>query len=180
MRIGLIILMSLFVLSSLCAFEKGTINPGGSISYMSYKSNADDEDATNMLSIAPQVGYFFIDNLAADLLIDFENMSEGDYKSSSLDIGIGGRYFYKNFYGGLGFMLTSWSWDDGDFDMKVSANYIDLKAGYLVPIVENVYIDLGVGYEMGMGEYGADGEGDNEESAFGFMAGFQIFFPFKM
>ncbi len=166
--------MSLLVVSSLCAFEAGTINAGGSLGFASYKSNSDD-DATTTLYFSPQVGYFFIDNLSADLLLSYWNEKQGDDTSTSFALGIGARYFYNRFYGGLGFMMESW----GDDNYSESANHLELKAGYLLPLVENVFVDLGLKYKMGIGEYGSDGSGDNEESQLGLNVGFQIFFPTK-
>jgi len=173
----LIALLSLLAVSSLCAFDKGTINPGGSISYTSSKANS-DADALSIISFEPQLGYFFMDNICGDLLINYTSMSQGDYSSSDFAVGIGGRYFYNQFYGGLGLMMASSSFDLGSGSVSVSANYIDLKAGYLIPIVENVYVDLGLKYDMGFGDYGGDGSGANEESQIGLNVGFQLFFPF--
>ena len=174
MRKGLLILITLLIVTGLCAFEKGTLNPGGTVSYTSYKFDA-DADAESIISFAPQVGYFFIDNLAGDLMINFENWTQGDDSANDIGVGIGARYFYNNFYGGLGFMYHSCT-DIAEFNE--TSMFINVKAGYMVPIVENVCIDLGLKYKMGLGEYGGDASGDNNESTLGFMAGLQIFFPF--
>jgi hypothetical protein len=180
MRRGLLILMALLVISGLCAFTKGTINPGGTISYSSYKSYSDDDDAYNVLSFSPQLGYFVIDDLALDLLLNYVSQSEGDASQSGFAIGLGGRYFYKNFYGGLGLKHDMVSWDYGaGYDGSGAANFLDLKVGYLFPIVQNVYVDLGLNYDRGFGKYSGDWSGDNEESTLGLLAGFQIFFPMK-
>lgn len=178
MRLALLIFITLFLVSGLCAFEKGTINVGGSASYTSCKEDK-DADAENTLSIAPQIGYFFIDDLAVDLLLNFESTSQGDISGSTLDIGLGGRYFYKNFYGGLGLMHESISWDNGLSDGSGSGNYLGLKGGYLFPIARNVFVDFGIHYNMGFGDYGGDWDGKNEESEFGLNVGFQIFYKVK-
>lgn len=180
MRLALLVLITLFLVSGLCAFEKGTINIGGSASYTSYKESSDDDDATNTLIIAPQIGYFFIDNLAADLLFAVVSQSEGDNSQTTFDIGLGGRYFYKNFYGGLGLMHESISWDYGNgFDGSGSGNYLGLKGGYLFPIARSVFVDFGIHYNMGLGDFGGDWDGKNEESEFGLNVGFQIFYKIK-
>ncbi len=176
----LISLLALFVVSNLCAFDKGTINPGGSISYTSSKYDSDSDTATNF-SFSPQVGYFFMENIAGDLMINLSSGKQGDYKNSSFAIGIGGRYFYNQIYGGLGLMMLSSSSDNGSSTYKESSNYLNLKAGYLVPVVENVYVDLGLNYKMGMGEYGGDAPSGtkNKSTLLGFNVGFQIYFPFS-
>lgn len=171
-------MVTLFLVSGLCAFEKGTINIGGNASYTSYKANSDAE-ALNTITFAPQVGYFFIDNLAADLIFQFVSQSQDEVSASAFDIGLGGRYFYKNFYGGLSLMHEMASWDNGVFDGSGSGNYLGLKAGYLFPIARSVYVDFGAHYNMGLGDYGGDWEGKNEESQFGLNVGLQIFYKVK-
>lgn len=189
MKRGLLILVALVVASSVFAFTAGTINPGGTVSFSSYKSNA-DEKPTTMLLFSPQVGYFVIDNLSLDLALQFssENQAAGDfnskYSSTGMALGLGGRYFYQNFYGGLALMYSSSSYESGNFDGGVTATYFNVMAGYLVPIAENVYIDLGLDFAKGFGNYGGksyDNGPDvkNEMSDIGFNAGFQIFFPIR-
>ncbi len=34
--------------------------------------------------------------------------------------------------------------------------YLGLKGGYLFPVVENVYVDFRLKYQMGLGDYGGD------------------------
>ena len=192
MKKGLLILLALIIASSVFAFTKGTINPGGTVSFASYKPNS-DEKAITMFGITPQVGYFVIDNLSADVLINYtyEGQSKGDSNEenslSALGIGIGGRYFYPiapgKIYGGLDFLYNTNSWKESDYDGGWNAMYLGLKAGYVLPIVENVYVDFGLRYQMGLGDYGGDDYEhaldeykENEESTFGFNLGLQIFF----
>ncbi|MBW6515322.1 MAG: hypothetical protein K0B81_01735 [Candidatus Cloacimonetes bacterium] len=131
------------------------------------------------MSFAPQFGYFFVDNLVADFLLNYERLSSDDWSSSTFSIGVGGRYFYNQLYGGLGFMMQFYSEEDDWYgDFKYSANYLDFKAGYLLPVVQNVFVDFGLGYALGLGKYGGDYDiYDNEESIFGIYVGLQIFFP---
>ena len=133
------------------------------------------------------MGYFVIDNLSADVLIKSESDYNEENSSSALGIGIGGRYFYPiapgKIYGGLDFLYNTNSWKEGDDGGGWNAMYLDLKAGYVLPIVENVYVNLGLKYQMGLGDYGGDyyenvpdEYKENEESTFGFNLGLQIFF----
>lgn len=177
MKKGLLVLLSLLIVTCVFAFDKGTVNPGGTISFVSSKYNSNTDTYTEIY-FGPQVGYFVIDDLSVDLLLGIMSGKQGDDKDTSFDVGVGARYFYNNFYGGLGFMMNSYKSESNFGDYKWSANYIDLKAGYLVPLAENVFADLGLKYEMGVGEYGGDGSGDNEYTQLTFGAGFQIFFPF--
>lgn len=177
MKKGLLILLSLLVVTCVFAFDKGTINPGGTVSFSSAKAHS-DADAYTVLAFSPQIGYFVIDNLSADLDLSLVSEKQGDDKASMFAIGIGARYFYNNFYGGLGLMMMSSSYEDSWGNSDVSANFLNLKAGYMVPIVENVFVDAGLKYQMGFGEYGGDGSGDNESSVLTIGAGLQVFFPF--
>lgn len=187
MKKGLLILVTLIVATSMFAFVKGTINPGGYVSFSSTKNHSDGDPITS-LTIAPQVGYFVIDNLAVDLMLNLSTASQSGtgYKDSETDLGfgLGGRYFYNNFYGGLGLMYKSINakYEEGnDTDKyKLTAMYLVPKAGYVLPMARNVYVDLGVSYTMGLGKIGDDNpapDADNEYSSLQFMAGLQIFYP---
>ncbi len=169
-----ILLLALVFATSIFAFEQGTKTVGGWIGYESdtwYK----DADPITTITINPWGGYFFIDNVCGIVFFDYTSTNSKDWDDpiTSLGIGIGGRYFYNDIYGGLGFMMRSTN--NGDY--KESANFLNLSLGYLYGIAENVYVDLGGRYYMGIGEYGGDGEGDNEQSGFEFGAGIDIFFP---
>ena len=176
MKKVLIVLLSLLFITSIFAFEKGTKNIGGSVSYQSFKFDS-DADAATTIQFSPHGGYFFIDNLCGDLLIRYTSYdSGGDYKSSGFAFGIGGRYFYNNIYGGIGFLMESEKTENGA-EYKASGNYLNFQLGYLVGLVENIYVDLGFDYFMGMGKYGGDADQfDNEESGFDFGVGLDIFF----
>jgi len=61
-------------------------------------------------------------------------------------------------------------------NISYSANYLQFKGGYLFKIAQNVYLDLGAIYDVGLGEYGGDMEGfDNEESNFTIGLGIEVF-----
>jgi hypothetical protein len=200
MKKGLLVLLSVLVVTCMFAFEQGTINPGGTVSFSSYKHATDPTykpSSTTNITFAPQIGYFVIENLCADLSLTIGSRSQGksDYNNensnSHLGIGIGGRYFYNNFYGGLGlkYVSNSDSWTSSagvKSDGGYNGTYLDLKAGYLVPIVENVFVDLGLKYNMGFGSYGGedykntpDDYKKNNEGDISFGAGLQVFFPIK-
>lgn len=167
--------MVLTLVSILFAFPKGTINPGGTVYFQSYKADS-DADAETTIAFMPQVGYFFIDKLAADVLLNYMSISEGDDTVSQLDLGLGGRYFFDKLYAGLGIVHNNWTWKNG-VDIKKSGNYLELKGGYLLQPARNVYLDLGLKYRMGIGKYGGDFDDiDNEESALMLGVGFQIFY----
>ncbi|MBW6513957.1 MAG: outer membrane beta-barrel protein [Candidatus Syntrophosphaera sp.] len=175
MKKGLLILIVIMAVTAAFAFPKGTINPGGTISYTSYKYNS-DADASTLLTINPQVGYLIIDNLALDLNLAYQ-MDNDDW--SAFGIGAGARYFFGNIYAGAGIMYQSESDEYFGEDFSVSATFLNVKAGYLLPIARNVFLDLGAKYDMGFGSYGGDGSGDNEQSKLTIGAGLQVFYMMK-
>ncbi|MGC9361658.1 MAG: hypothetical protein ACP5F3_01890 [Candidatus Syntrophosphaera sp.] len=169
MKKGILILALVLAVTVIFAFPKGTFNPGGTISFSSYKVNS-DADPVNMLTIAPQAGLFVMDNLCVDGLISYQTDTE-DW--NHIGLGIGGRYFFGNIYAGLGLMYGM----DNNDDYSATQMSADLKAGYLLQIARNAYLDVGAKYNMGFGEFGGDASGDNEQSRLTVGAGFQIFYP---
>ncbi len=171
-----LVIFAVLIVTAAFAFDKGTLNPGGTLSFSSSKSDSDAETYT-VFSLAPQVGYFVKDNLSIDVLFDIRAENQGDQSLSLFGIGVGARYFYKMLYFGPGFIHYSQNYDYGIIDGTTTANYLALKAGFLVPVVENVYVDLGMNYKFGIGEYGGDGSGNNEGSTLTVGAGLQVLFP---
>lgn len=70
------------VLSANAQTEKGTYIIGGTASYESSKSDADNAKATQNLSIVPNLGYFVSDNIAIGTGIGYEYSKVG-YASAS-------------------------------------------------------------------------------------------------
>ncbi|NQV17965.1 MAG: hypothetical protein HQ534_05420 [Armatimonadetes bacterium] len=134
-----------------------------------------DSDPVTAIEIQPWGGYFVVDNICVDVLLSYvsANSDAWDDAATEFGIGIGGRYFFNQIYGGVGFMMESYD----EFGDKFSANYLVFYAGYLYPLVENIYLDAGFIYEMGIGKYGGDlDDFDNEESGFDIGVGIDIFF----
>jgi len=74
-------------------FAKGDIYLGGRISYSS-----DDNDVvkTTETTLAPEAGYFISDNFALTLGLESTTRDNGNNKPSSLDVNVGGRYYFLN------------------------------------------------------------------------------------
>jgi len=169
----LFIILSLVVVSSLVAFEQGTKSMGGFLSFNSSKMTS-DSDAVNTIMVMPYGGYFLTNNIMAEAFLAYYHANSDSYSDpyNEFGFGLGGRYFFNKLYAGAGFKMTSM--DNGN--TNYSANYLQFKAGYLVTIAENVFLDLGAIYDMGIGEYGGDWEGsDNERSNFTIGLGIEIF-----
>lgn len=166
MKKGILVLVSLLFVVAAFAFDQGTINLGGSAAFESVKAHK-DADAITVFYLNPIVGYFVMDNVSADLNLNIMSY-DGD---TDLGIGIGGRYFYNNFYGGLQLDYMSQAWGSS----TVTSMYLVPKLGYMMPLAENVFVDLGLKYKMGFGDYGGDGSGSNEYSQVHFGVGLQVF-----
>jgi hypothetical protein len=176
-----LIFVTLFTISGLCAFQQGTINPGGTISYSShsYKSGS---DPVTFVQVAPQVGYFMADNLAIDLMVNYQGYDYGNnedsdtsgYDYSTLGLGLGFKYYYDNFYGGAGLVLQSYK-----DDLSYQSRYVQLNIGELLPLAKSVYLDFGLAYSLGFGNYTGDAVGTNKETQLDLFMGIQVFIPTK-
>jgi hypothetical protein len=177
MKRGLLILFSLLLVSTVFAFNQGAMLVGGQAGLNISKANSDD-DALTTITLAPEFGYFVINNLCVDAILAFGSQSKDEYSMSAIGIGLGGRYFFDKLYAGLDLQYQSETRDYDEFSGKftVSSMYGTLKTGYLIPLTPSAFVDLRGNYRMGLGDYGADGSGKNESSDFGFTAGLQVLF----
>lgn len=150
-KILLFLFVLIMVLSlSAADFEKGVKGLGGGISFSSYKYN-NESPTTTTYNIGPRFSYFVLKNLCLDLDVSYgagwDNGNSGN--NASVSFGIGGRYFYKNFYGGLKY---DYSYGRGVYDqgfLDESRNWywgLTFKAGYMIPFRENIFLDLGLAY----------------------------------
>jgi hypothetical protein len=174
MKKAVLLLFCIVFAVSAFAFEQGTKTLGGWIGFESYKMDSDSDPVT-AIEIMPRGGYFVIDNVCVDVLVNYTTVNSKDWDDpvTELGLGLGGRYFFNTLYGGAGFMMQSHtdSWEE------YSANYLVFYGGFLYPLVTNIYLDAGLMYEMGLGKYGGDYEDfDNEESGFSLGVGLEVFF----
>jgi len=174
MKKVLLLIVCLLFVSSLYAFKAGTSSIDGTVAYVSYKYDK-DADPTNVIIINPALSYFLMDNIAVDGLFEYVNANNDSWEDpeTEMKIGVGGRIFFGNLYGGAGVLFTSYKDASDDF----SGTYLRIIAGYLLPIVENVYFDIAGMYQMGMGKYGGDmSDYDNKEAELVIGGGVAVFF----
>jgi hypothetical protein len=156
------------------AFEKGTKSIGGSLGFSSYKFRSDD-DAGKTLSISPNLGYFIMDNLIIDLSPSFQlSWKEGFDSGIGFSIGIGARYFITKFYTGFMFDYLS----SGTKGHMGHSKKLTLLGGYLLPVVKNIFLNMGVYYNIGIGN-GKTSSGytyKNDTKTLTARAGISIFF----
>ncbi|MCB5252928.1 MAG: hypothetical protein RBR69_03420 [Candidatus Cloacimonadaceae bacterium] len=175
MKKGILIIISLFVVCSAFAFSKGTLNLGGTASLHIHKDDS-DADAQSTFILRPKIGYFIVEDNCIDLIFIYENYFQNDDSISALGLGIGTAYFLKQFYAGIDFIYESLTIDASELKSKATAMFVNPKLGYLVSLTPNVYLDLGAGYTMGIGDYGADSSGSNSSRDLHFNLGLQYYF----
>jgi len=174
MKKVLLLIVCLLFVSSLYAFRAGTTSLGGTVAYVSYKYN-EDANPINVIIINPALSYFLMDNIAVDGLFEYVNANSDDMDDPEtvMKIGVGGRIFFGNLYGGAGVLFTS-----EKHTGEPGGTYLRIYGGYLLPIVENVYLDIAGMYQMGMGKYSGDDydEQDNKGAEFVVGAGIEVVF----
>ncbi len=177
MKTYIAIMLLLLLFGCLNAFQEGTFNIGGNVALTVSKLNEDADSLTNF-SLNPQFGYFIMENLAGDLFLNINHLKQGDNSQTELLFGLGARYFLDQFYLGAAFLQRGYTFKfKSTTEHEESASYLEARGGYLIPIVDKIFVDLGLSYRFGIGEYGGDGEGiENDYSQFRFLTGLQFFF----
>ncbi|MGB4309374.1 MAG: hypothetical protein WBI94_03715 [Candidatus Cloacimonadaceae bacterium] len=180
MKKYLLIVVAMMAVSAVFAFQPSSMLIGGTFEFKSEKDDS-DADAFSTVAFYPQLSGFVIENLSADLIVNILSQSTDGYKASSIGLGAGARYFFRNLYGGADF---TYAINNENEEVKLlittqktkyNAMYLTPKIGYLAPILPNTYIDLQGYYKLGLGEYTGDYEDvDNEESCLGIRLGVQF------
>lgn len=166
----MIVLAAIFMIASLSAFDKGTLNIGGSVSFDTFKHHPDME-RKNTIVFSPQLGYFVMEDLSADLLLNFSKVSHGGLESEEVDYGIGFRYFINQIYAGAGYM-EKWT---GINNYDLISSHINAKVGYLLPVSDYIFLNLSADYLKGIGKYRGDSSGNNKQEEFKFKLGIDVY-----
>jgi len=142
------IMLTILINISLAQFPSGIKNIGGTISYMKLYHN--NESNSSYLTIAPSGGYFLIDNFAIIASINKVSVrwdsDNGTETSNGFGFGIGAKYFVDNIYGGASYISQKWENNNAFTQLLV-------EAGYLYGLNESVYLDFGLDYNKGLGNY---------------------------
>jgi hypothetical protein len=187
-RFALLLTLGLFAVAANAQtqIEKGKfiIGGNGSLGFTSFgeqevAGNTVDNSGSSVFNFGVNAGYFFINNLAAGLLLDFSSTSpdEGD-DESLLGVGPFVRYYIPvaetfAFYPQASFQFVSGS--EGDTDL--SGTELGVGVGGAVFLGESVSLDLFLGYNLTTVDRETSG-GDVEfsQNNFGANVGFNIFF----
>lgn len=142
--------LGLMMSLSLAQFTTGTKSAGGSVGWSS--TTYDGEAMYTMLTIAPSVSYFAMDNLGVSFGLAMLTMTpEGGDAATSTSFGLGAKYYMNSIYAG-----GSYNSNKPDADADALTN-LRIEAGYLYGLSDNVYLDIGLDYDMGMGDNKAGG-----------------------
>ncbi len=173
MKKGLLILFSLLFVCSAFAFEAGSMLIGGQAGLGFSKSDSDDDGTTEVV-LFPQIGYFVTPNVCVDGIVKLDIMGSESMDVTAFGIGAGARYFFNRIYVGADVQYQSANISIGGSDRTETAMFGTIKGGYLFPILPGAYIDTQARYMMGLGDYGGDSSGSNEQSSFNIMLGLQV------
>ena len=135
---------------SFAQFTEGTKSAGGTAGWSSITNDGDA--VATILTIAPSVGYFVIDNVGVNVGLAMATVTpDGGDGVTSTAFGLGAKYYMNNMYAG-----GSYNSMKADADADAMATLL-IEAGYLYGLSDNVFLDAGFNYSMGMGDNKAGG-----------------------
>ncbi len=130
--------------------KRGLMTVSGGVSWA--QISFDGEDGGSLLSLTPSWGVFVTGNIQAIVGLDYTGFSppEGDSWSSTALV-VGGRYYlpldFGPVYAGVLFNTISFSFEGAE-----AVNSLDIQAGYLKFFNDNLALDLGLAYDLGLGD----------------------------
>ncbi len=150
--VSCIFLLAVPGLNAQTELSAGLMTASGGITYQ--KNSSDGVEGNSVLTLSPSVGYFSKDNL--QLLVGL-NYVRTSYPSdwnfdprSSTFLTLGGRYYkplgFGPVYGGAVFNCRKYSVADE------ASSSIDIQAGMLKFMGDKLALDIGLDYNMGLGD----------------------------
>jgi hypothetical protein len=148
------------IVSANAQINQGAILVGANSNLNFSSISPDGGDSYSSFNLEGKVGYFFVENLAAGLLLDYNKEDE----FSQIGFGLFGRY-YVNGNIILGANFTTNKWDFGGSD--ASATGLGLEGGYAAFITDNIAIEPTLNLNL----Y----SGDIDQTVFGLNVGFSLY-----
>jgi len=180
MKRYLLIIVALLAAGHVFAVQQNSMLIGGQLGVRTtnnyYSGTPFRREIVTIVELYPQWSMFLTENISVDLNVGYHLRKAKVSFEARTSLAAGGRFFYKNLYGGLELSRDS-AWQDvfnPGHTQKYSASYLVPKVGYLAPIKPNIYADLQSYYKMGIGEYSGDRDGDNRERNFGLRLGILV------
>lgn len=153
--------------------NKGQWLAGGNIGFESEKRG--DEKATNF-TISPNAGYFFIDNFAGGLRVNFNStkVDGADDASTYFTAAPFLRYYFLPAAQKVNvFADASYGFGSAGGDDKESINEFAIQAGPAVFLSPNTALEFTLYYKSAGGDYYENADGDRY-NRFGLNIGFQV------
>lgn len=148
-KVLLIAVVSLCALVSANAqINQGTILVGAASNFGFSNVSPDGGDSYSVFDLHGKAGYFFIDNLAAGIDLDYGKQDE----ESQFGFGVFGRYYLNNVII-LGASLGTYKEDYGDSD--ASATVLGIEGGYAAFITDAIAIEPTLNIDLYSGDFDA-------------------------
>ena len=164
------------------AFTQGNIHKGswmlgGNASFTSTKIS-DFDGSTTTISLSPNVGYFFVDQLAGGLRVSLESLKEeGDDAETMWSLSPFARYYFLTPAKKVNVFLEA-SYGFGGFSFggeSVNINQFSFMAGPSIFLTPAVALEFGIGYTSIGGElYDLMISDGSRSNTFGLNIGFQV------
>jgi hypothetical protein len=174
----LVFFLAVIIISS-ATFAQGNINKGnimvgGTLGFDSKKYSDGDESLTT-INLSPNVGYFFMNQLAGGLRFNFisAKYSEEDDATSQFEVAPFVRYYFLPSSKKTNFFLDG-SYGFGSFSEggeSASYNSFSFMGGPAIFLTPAVALEFGIGYTSMGGE---ESFGDSRLNTFAIKVGFQI------
>lgn len=188
-KITILAIMMFGALGAFAQFNQGRMLVGGSVGFNvstdKYKSNGTSvtNGKATSFSLAPQFGYFVINNLAVGAAVDLslykwtdEFDNDDDYTQTSIALQPFVRYYLPQgiFFQAQAGIGTSKSKFGNNNDSKYNTSSFALSAGYALFLTDNVSVEPILGFRIA-GEKDKDSDVKNIDSGIFLRVGFQIY-----
>ena len=179
-----VLFATLLAVSASAAFAQSNINKGdwmvGGNASFSYEKDGDYKTTT--VGVAPNAGYFFMNQLAAGLRTGISSTTykfgSAESSESSFHVGPFVRYYFLpstqkvNIFADAGFNFGQFKEESGGIESKAEFNQFAITAGPAIFLTPSTALEFGVGFNS----FKFDGASERSNS-FGLNIGFQIHLP---
>jgi len=179
-----VLFAAVFAAASSAAFAQSNINKGdwmvgGNAGFSSEKY---DEDKTTTINVSPNIGYFFINNLAGGLRLGLGSTKYDDgtdeVTNSSYHVGPFVRYYFLpstqkvNIFADGSFLFGQNKSEYGNIETKYKFTQFGIMAGPAIFLTPSTALEFGLGFSSNKVK-------DAKESTtnFGLSIGFQVHLP---
>ena len=176
-----LVFATLFVVSAGAALAQGNINKGDLMvgGNASFSTQKEGDYKTSSFGLAPNAGYFFINNLAGGLRVAFNshNTDFGTVESSSSEFSLAPfvRYYFLpssqkvNLFADASFGFGQYRSESGSVESKTNFTELGIMAGPAIFLTPNTALEFALGFTSSKFK-----DVEDRESVFGINVGFQI------